>query len=129
MSICKLCTIFPIWNSEISPLFRVLSLIFAISGLIVCSYTNLDDSIFAQISASRDSELAGARALLDRLKRRQLYKLVDEILIPIDKVAAVKQKLNANALVSCAAELTVDDFVLDPMAINFCECLARLTLR
>jgi hypothetical protein len=47
------------------------------------TYVHLTDCLIKQIETSKEPGLADARRLLDRLRRRQLYKVVfDQILAP-----------------------------------------------
>lgn len=45
-------------------------------------YVNLTDCLIKQIECSDDPRLAPARALIERIRRRQLYKLAAETIIP-----------------------------------------------
>ncbi|KAI8071401.1 HD phosphohydrolase domain-containing protein [Gongronella butleri] len=46
------------------------------------AYLNLTDDILRTIERSKSDELAPARGIMKRLRKRQLYKFVDEILVP-----------------------------------------------
>eukprot|EP00694_Reclinomonas_americana_P003558 EC790309.1.p1 GENE.EC790309.1~~EC790309.1.p1 ORF type:complete len:125 (+),score=45.19 EC790309.1:146-520(+) len=45
-------------------------------------YMHLNDSVLNAIESSRDPALAESQAVLRRLRKRQLYKFVDEVIIP-----------------------------------------------
>lgn len=49
-------------------------------------YLNLTDDILRLIERSKDEELAPARQIMKRIRTRDLYKFVDEFLIPKDLV-------------------------------------------
>jgi deoxynucleoside triphosphate triphosphohydrolase SAMHD1 len=52
-------------------------------------FVNLTDSILRTIESSRDQELKPARDLVRRIRKRQLYKFADEVLVPDDKWAHI----------------------------------------
>lgn len=49
-------------------------------------YLNLTDDILRVIERSKEEELAPARQIMRRIRTRDLYKFVDEYLIPKDLI-------------------------------------------
>ncbi|KAJ1928418.1 hypothetical protein IWQ60_002083 [Tieghemiomyces parasiticus] len=86
-------------------------------------YLNLTDDILRDIERSRGPELASARALLKRLRRRDLYRFVDEVVLPGHlRGTLTKRHINAEAVVAHQgdnAHLTVDDVTLKWYNLNF----------
>lgn len=57
-------------------------------------YLNLTDDILRVIERSKAPELAKSRAIMKRLRTRDLYKFVDEFLIPVDLTAHVNKVIH-----------------------------------
>jgi HD superfamily phosphohydrolase len=84
-------------------------------------YIRLTDCVLKDIEVSRDPALSKAQAIIRRLRKRELYKLVDTILLP-KQVEANMRKLTAEVLLSFApagCQLTVSDLIVDHMSINY----------
>lgn len=88
-------------------------------------YLHLTDSIVKEIERSTSDDLATSRSILDRLRRRQLYKFVDQKIIPSDNAEAVaraKQLLTPAHIIQNVApgvELKETDFVIEWLKINY----------
>ncbi|EFC37169.1 predicted protein [Naegleria gruberi] len=84
-------------------------------------YVHLSDSILYRIESSDAPELEKSRQLLKRIKRRQLYKFVDEIILPIDRHKEF-ESLEEIDITSCHngdGELLPSDIIIHNMAINY----------
>lgn len=57
-------------------------------------YVYLTDSILDEIAKSKDESLSPARELLKKIRTRQLYKFVDQVLIPKD----LQHRINKNII-------------------------------
>ncbi|ORZ14001.1 HD phosphohydrolase domain-containing protein [Absidia repens] len=86
-------------------------------------YLNLTDDILRSIERSKSSELAEARAIMKRLRTRQLYKFVDEFLVPpslVDKVTT--DVITAQEIVSHQGDndgLDINDVIVSKGKINY----------
>ncbi|KAI8089448.1 uncharacterized protein BX664DRAFT_297172 [Halteromyces radiatus] len=86
-------------------------------------YLNLTDDILRVIERSKSPELADARAIMKRLRTRQLYKFVDEFLIPptlVDKITT--DVITPQEIVSHQStndNLVVDDVIVSKGKINY----------
>jgi hypothetical protein len=61
-------------------------------------YLRLTDCVLKTIECSRDPALGKSQAIIRRLRKRQLYKLVDTILLPKAIDAKVRKVTNPIAL-------------------------------
>lgn len=61
-------------------------------------FLELSDSVLYVIERSKDPKLAKAKQILRRISRRDLYKFVDEVLIPpgVKQIKEVNLNLKAN---------------------------------
>ncbi|KAJ2634148.1 hypothetical protein GGF40_004377 [Coemansia sp. RSA 1286] len=81
-------------------------------------YQNLTDDVLRDIERSREPELQEARDIISRIYTRDIYKFVDEFIMPADFSAiASKQHINEAAIVGFRAD--GDDFVEHDILINF----------
>ncbi|KAF9539948.1 SAM domain and HD [Mortierella hygrophila] len=65
-------------------------------------YLHLTDDIIRQIERSREPGLEDSKAILKRIRTRNLYKFVDELLIPREKLGILtKENINSAEIVSC----------------------------
>ncbi|KAG5637909.1 hypothetical protein H0H81_002737 [Sphagnurus paluster] len=70
-------------------------------------YLHLTDNIMLQIEASEDPKLESARAIFDRIRNRQLYKLVDFKLVDHPWVDVIKEYITPEKIVAAAKALPV----------------------
>ncbi|KAJ1941667.1 hypothetical protein GGF37_003445 [Kickxella alabastrina] len=83
-------------------------------------YQDLTDDILRDIERSRDPELQPARNIISRIHTRDLYKFVDEFILPADLDSlANSNNINEAAIVGLRAD--GDDFVERDVLINFCR--------
>ncbi|KAI8903980.1 hypothetical protein EDD86DRAFT_213604 [Gorgonomyces haynaldii] len=87
------------------------------------AYLNLNDSILSEIARSKDPNLKPAQDLLLRLRKRQLYRFADQVIIPSDLIQSVtKQDINAKQIVKFQSPLTnlvEDDVIVDWLILNY----------
>jgi len=84
-------------------------------------YVHLSDSILYRIENSTEDELAKSRQILKRLKRRQLYKFVDEILLSTEKSQELGSVREVD-ITSCQdgdGQLLPGDIIIHNMKINY----------
>lgn len=67
-------------------------------------YRNMTDALLREIERSKDPSLAKSRELINRLRRRDLYKFVDQINIPSSSEikSFLKEHLTNEKLMECA---------------------------
>ncbi|KAI8393865.1 HD phosphohydrolase domain-containing protein [Radiomyces spectabilis] len=86
-------------------------------------YMNLTDSILGIIERSKTTELAEARAIIKRLRTRNLYKFVDEFLVPPELVSHLnKDMVSAKEIVSYQKNgdnLEENDVIVSWTKINY----------
>ncbi|CAO3569311.1 unnamed protein product [Mortierella alpina] len=86
-------------------------------------YLHLTDDIIRQIERSPLEGLEESKAILKRVRTRSLYKFVDELLIPREKLGRLtKQNINAAEIVSCQGandHLTQDDVIVEFLKNNY----------
>ena len=80
-------------------------------------YCTLTDNIIEQIENSTAPELVEAKALVLRLRRRQLYKCVADILIT--ETNSFLLNLTPADLVQFIPSLAQDDIVIKPLMLNY----------
>ncbi|KAG2385973.1 hypothetical protein C9374_003122 [Naegleria lovaniensis] len=102
-----------------------------ISEMIHCpeQYVHLSDSILYKIETSTNPELSKSRQILKRLKRRDLYKFVDEVLLPLDRFEEIKKDVCEEEIASCAPNIAgyghletclhPSDIIIHNMSINY----------
>lgn len=84
-------------------------------------FLTMTDSLVPIIERSKESSLVGARKIISRLRRRKLYRFVDEILLP----AGVSRKITAEEITTCqdrantGIELRPDDIYVAHVTLNF----------
>lgn len=92
-------------------------------------YMNLTDDILRVIERSSSDELAPARAIIKRIRTRQLYKFVDEVLIPQNKQSYLtKDKINPREIIAYQDDndrLVEEDVIVQWLRIN-CKFLKLL---
>ncbi|KAI7828957.1 hypothetical protein BC939DRAFT_500407 [Gamsiella multidivaricata] len=86
-------------------------------------YLHLTDDIVRQIERSREPGLEESRAIIKRIRTRSLYKFVDELLIPREKLGRLtKQNVNAVEIVSCQGpndHLKEEDVIVEFLKNNY----------
>jgi len=86
------------------------------------TYTHLTDCILKTIEASCEPELEAARAIIRRLRRRDLYRLVDETIIPGELISKWNVPTAAE-VVACQThnglQLKEEDIIVDTHVNNY----------
>ncbi|RIA99444.1 hypothetical protein C1645_747297 [Glomus cerebriforme] len=81
-------------------------------------YLKMDDTILNKIEFSNDEELKKSQDIIKRIRTRNLYKFVDEFLVPEDlKDKLTEQKINPVEIAD--KELKVDDIIVDRLVLNY----------
>ena len=84
-------------------------------------YCKLTDSIVLDIQHSADPGLEAARGILQDLRRRRLYRFVDEAIVPAE-VAKELRKLTAVDVTTnnpTSVSLTEDDVIVHDLKLNY----------
>lgn len=86
-------------------------------------YLHITDDIVRQIERSREPGLEESKAILRRIRVRDLYKFVDELLIPREKLGQLtKQHVNAAQIVSHQGpndHLKEEDVIVEYLKNNY----------
>ncbi|KAL1917775.1 uncharacterized protein VTP21DRAFT_3609 [Calcarisporiella thermophila] len=86
-------------------------------------YEMLTDDILREIERSKEEELAPARHIIKRLRRRDLYKLVDECLVPADLLPYLsKDKITPREIIAHQKDndhLKEDDVIVEWLKNNY----------
>eukprot|EP01116_Phalansterium_solitarium_P001273 TRINITY_DN11064_c0_g1_i1.p1 TRINITY_DN11064_c0_g1~~TRINITY_DN11064_c0_g1_i1.p1 ORF type:complete len:489 (+),score=-0.20 TRINITY_DN11064_c0_g1_i1:32-1498(+) len=88
-------------------------------------YVYLTDGILKDIEASEDPALSASRAIVQRIRRRELYKMADEILVPADPQRRRHTPLElsdaeiSKAVVSLSRTLQIEDIIIDRVKMNY----------
>ncbi|KAJ2785643.1 hypothetical protein GGI15_001844 [Coemansia interrupta] len=83
-------------------------------------YQNLTDEVIRDIERSREPELQEARNIIKRINTRDIYRFVDEFIIPPDLVSVVTSStITEAAIVGFRAD--GDDFSEADILIDFCR--------
>ncbi|KAF9401473.1 SAM domain and HD [Mortierella sp. AD011] len=86
-------------------------------------YLYLTDDIVRRIESSHKPGLEESKAILKRIRTRNLYKFVDELLIPREKLGRLtKQNVNAAEIVSCQGpndHLKEEDVIVEFLKNNY----------
>jgi deoxynucleoside triphosphate triphosphohydrolase SAMHD1 len=85
------------------------------------SFMRLTDSLLYQIEHSKDQRLASARSIVDRIRRRKLYRFVDECLLPEGSKRRVTEQEITTSQDSgkWGINLRPEDIVISNVALNF----------
>ncbi|KAF9116378.1 SAM domain and HD [Mortierella sp. AM989] len=87
------------------------------------NYLHLTDDIVRQIERSREPGLEESKAILKRIRTRNLYKFVDELLIPREKLGRLtKHNVNSTEIVSCQGpndHLKEEDVIVEFLKNNY----------
>eukprot|EP01027_Heterolobosea_sp_BB2_P018252 GEZU01025740.1.p1 GENE.GEZU01025740.1~~GEZU01025740.1.p1 ORF type:complete len:454 (+),score=124.60 GEZU01025740.1:114-1475(+) len=84
-------------------------------------YCTMTDSVLKVIERSKGEELKASRDLIRRLRKRDLYKYVDEILLPPSSTASVP-KMTEQDVANCQdpnSNLNADDLIIHDLRINY----------
>jgi HD superfamily phosphohydrolase len=87
--------------------------------------STMTDNLLRTIEASRDPDLKAARDIVTRIRKRDLYKMVDELLLAPDDVAAYTD-ITPNALAEAAKQFSVDP-TQEPIPLSSTPMLFPLT--
>lgn len=82
-------------------------------------FMSMTDVILHKIEFSNSSALSQARALVHRLRRRDLYSFVDEVLLPEGFARVITPQDITTCQVSGEINLVPDDIVLATVTLNF----------
>ncbi|TPX61810.1 hypothetical protein SpCBS45565_g07164 [Spizellomyces sp. 'palustris'] len=64
-------------------------------------YVYITDSIIMEIERSSSPELEKARSIIKRIRKRDLYRFVDQVLVPLHASMKVKERITPQAIVEC----------------------------
>ncbi len=84
-------------------------------------FMSMTDSLLHTIQYSKDPRLTKAKEIIDRLRRRKLYRFIDEILLPAGSARVIRPE----EITACqesgttGVNLVPDDIVLAPVTLNF----------
>ncbi|XP_029912103.1 deoxynucleoside triphosphate triphosphohydrolase SAMHD1-like isoform X2 [Myripristis murdjan] len=78
------------------------------------AYTKLTDSVFDQILSSSDDNLKGAKEILNKIVRRQIYRYLGKIPSK-EKTREIKNKWEEDQII----ELDLQDFILDVVTLDY----------
>lgn len=81
----------------------------------------MTDSLLHTIEFSKDSRLADARSIVRRLRHRDLYSFVDELLLPTDSTRNIRPEdiTTCQQADTPGVHLVPDDIVLATVTLNF----------
>ncbi|KAJ2518490.1 hypothetical protein H4217_003297 [Coemansia sp. RSA 1939] len=82
-------------------------------------YQHLTDDVVRDIERSKDPELEAARALIKRIHKRDIYKFVDEFILP-PELASIANNHVINEAEIVGHRSTNDDFVERDVLVEFC---------
>ncbi|KJE93173.1 HD phosphohydrolase domain-containing protein [Capsaspora owczarzaki ATCC 30864] len=86
-------------------------------------YLNMTDSIVKEIERSKVPELEKSRSILRAVRKRNLYKFVDEVVIPQDIMAHLdKSRISPEEIASCQSDgfpVTASDVIVDWVDIHY----------
>ncbi|ORX88996.1 HD phosphohydrolase domain-containing protein [Basidiobolus meristosporus CBS 931.73] len=86
-------------------------------------YLHLTDDILKQIERSKSEELLPARQIIKRIRQRQLYKFVDEFIIPSElKQYLTKSMVNEEQIVAqqkTGDNIKLEDVIVEWLSINY----------
>jgi len=92
-------------------------------------FTRLDDTILKRIEWSAEPELAGAQALLRRLRRRELYRYVNEFSVPVGRLQGWKDVTPADVTGcqdgSLAGGLRPEDVIVHNLKVDYAMSRGR----
>lgn len=79
----------------------------------------LTDGILNDIERSTQKELEESRNIIKRIRKRQLYKLADEVLIPPAKIDQLKNHLTPKSILNHGNDITENDIILCEVKMNY----------
>lgn len=85
-------------------------------------YLKMDDTILNKIEYSNDPKLEESRKIIERIRKRELYKFVDEYLVPERlKEKFLKDEITKEKIVAHAHdnEFKEDDVIVDILTLNY----------
>jgi deoxynucleoside triphosphate triphosphohydrolase SAMHD1 len=85
------------------------------------TYCYLTDSILTQIEGSTEPQLAQSRAIIKRMRKRDLYKMADEIIVPSHKQGTFPAVTVEGILEykPADADLKAEDIIVDIFTCNY----------
>lgn len=85
-------------------------------------FINLTDEILNIIKISKDPDLKESKDIITRLEKRDIYKFIDEYIVPIELIDYIKT-INAIDIISQNSELsnliTIDDIIIFDKKMNY----------
>ena len=85
-------------------------------------FINLTDDILNTIKISKDPDLQESKDIITRLEKRDLYKYIDEFIVPNDLTDKLKP-INLIDIISSNSELnnliTIDDIIIFDKKMNY----------
>ncbi|KAI9096232.1 hypothetical protein DFS34DRAFT_624448 [Phlyctochytrium arcticum] len=85
-------------------------------------YVHITDSIFKEIERSTDPQLAQSRAIIERIRRRELYRFVDEILVPPSLHQELLPSITVPAILACQSptdHLEPNDVIIEWLKLGY----------
>eukprot|EP00026_Physarum_polycephalum_P002444 Phypoly_transcript_02450.p1 GENE.Phypoly_transcript_02450~~Phypoly_transcript_02450.p1 ORF type:complete len:540 (+),score=47.86 Phypoly_transcript_02450:1036-2655(+) len=81
-------------------------------------FISLDDSLLSRIEFSKDPNLEEARGIIRRIRKRELYRMADEVSIPKEKWDKA-MPTKADIVSASSGNLTEDDIIIDSYFLNY----------
>jgi len=81
-------------------------------------YIKLTDCLIESIEHSKKLELRKSRELIQRIKRRDLYKCAAELLLS-EELSVQHQKIKAEDIASCGENIHPDDIIVNNFYLNY----------
>ncbi|KAJ3311505.1 SAM domain and HD [Boothiomyces sp. JEL0838] len=85
-------------------------------------YTTLDDSILLLIEKSDSKELAEARDIIRRIRKRDLYRFADQLIIPVEHFDDIDDTKITSATIKSQItnpSITENDIIVQFMTLNY----------
>jgi hypothetical protein len=85
-------------------------------------YSLLNDSILSVIEQSKTPETAKARKILHRLRKRDLYRCADALILPFElQNHPCIDKITANDIIAAceSSDVSADDVIVQKLVLNY----------
>ncbi|KAJ3015556.1 SAM domain and HD [Thoreauomyces humboldtii] len=85
-------------------------------------YVYITDAIVKEIERSKSSELAESRAILERIRKRDLYRFVDQILVPTECAEEVRENITPKSVVQFSTPgdmLSENDVIIEWLKLGY----------
>lgn len=81
-------------------------------------YMYLTDAVLNRIENCHDPGIETAKAILRRIRRRDLYKIVDEVLVPLNRIDQIKG-ITEKDICNFGKHLNPEDITLQQVSMNY----------